>query len=71
MLGPEFEINIEPPVELMLRNGSLAELVSWLDKALEENKGGPLKFVIHLEPGYSFKNCLMIYDELKKKALTG
>jgi len=67
--GLDFEINIEPPVKLMLKDKSEIELISWLDRALEENQGGPLKFVLHLESGYSTENCLMIYDELVRRQL--
>ena len=67
--GLDFEINLEPPVKLMLKDKSEIELVSWLDTALEENQGGPLKFVLHLDSGYSTENCLMIYDELVRRHL--
>lgn len=67
--GLDFEINLEPPVKLMLKDKSEIELVSWLDTALEENQGGPLKFVLHLESGYSANNCLLIYDELVRRHL--
>jgi hypothetical protein len=69
MKGVDFEINIEPPVKLMLKDSSEGELIAWLDNALKENQGGPLKFVLHLESGYSPDNCLMIYDELVKRKL--
>lgn len=67
--GRDFKISIEPPVKLMLKNSSEEELMIWLDNALKENIGGPLNFVLHLESGYSTKNCLMIYDELKRRML--
>jgi hypothetical protein len=67
--GRDFKISIEPPVKLMLKDSSEEELMIWLDNALKENIGGPLNFVLHLESGYSTKNCLMIYDELKRRML--
>ncbi len=69
MQGNNFEINIEPPVKLMLTNASKEDLIDWLDTVLEENQGGPLKFVFHLESGYSTENCLLIYDELLRRKL--
>jgi len=65
--GMDFEINIEPPLKLMLQDSSQKDLIAWLDNALEENQGGPLKFVLHLETGYSIDNCLMIYDALQRR----
>ena len=69
MRGIDFEINIEPPVKLMLTDSSERDLIAWLDDVLEENQGGPLKFVFHLESSYSSINCLMIYDELLRRKL--
>ena len=69
MRGIDFEINIEPPVKLMLTDSSERDLIAWLDDVLEENQGGPLKFVFHLESSYSSINCLMIYDELFRRKL--
>lgn len=67
--GVDFEINIEPPVKLMLNNSSEKEIISWLDQILEENQDGPLKLAFHLESSYSTKNCLFIYDMLEKRNL--
>jgi len=69
MKGPEFEINLEPPVKLMLKNASANDMLDWLNLTLEENNGGPLKIALHLESGYNTENCLLIYDELTKRGL--
>jgi hypothetical protein len=69
MKGTDFEINLEPPVNLMLKDSPKNEILSWLDRVLEENRGGPLKFAFHLESGYAAENCLAIYDELSKRKL--
>ena len=66
LVGFDFEINIEPPVKLMLEDTSEEDLVYWLKNTLEENQGGPLKIVLHLDIGYSVQNCMRIYDELLK-----
>ena len=66
MHGLDFEINIEPPLKLMLQNTSEKDLINWLKKTLKENQGGPLKIALHLDVGYSKENCLKIYDELLK-----
>ncbi len=67
--GPSFEINLEPPVQLMLKDSPKSEILRWLDQVLEENQGGPIKFAFHLESGYAIENCLAIYDELRKRNL--
>jgi len=69
MMGPEFEINLEPPVKLMLTSASAGDILDWLNNTLEENDGGPLKFALHLESGYNTDNCLLIFDELTKRGL--
>ena len=69
MKGPGFEINLEPPVQLMLKDSPKSEILGWLDQVLDENKGGPIKFAFHLESGYAIENCLAIYDELKERNL--
>jgi hypothetical protein len=69
LLGIDFEINIEPPVKLMLKDTPPDELIAWLNNTLEENQNGPIKLVLHLDKGYSADNCLMIYDELINKKL--
>ena len=69
MMGPKFEINIAPPVNLMLKEATSKDMLAWIDKTLEENAGGPLKIALHLEAGYNTENCLLIFDELKKRGL--
>ena len=69
MKGPGFEINLEPPVQLMLKDSPKSEILGWLNQVLDENKGGPIKFAFHLESGYAIENCLAIYDELKERNL--
>jgi len=69
IMGIDFEINVEPPVNIMLDGSPEKDLITWLDNTLAENQGGPLKFVIHIESNYSTNNCLMIYDELLKRKL--
>jgi hypothetical protein len=69
MKGVGFEINVEPPVNLMLKDSPKSEILAWLDRVLEENQGGPIKFAFHLESGYAIENCLALYDELVKRGL--
>lgn len=67
--GPDFEINVEPPLKLMMKKTDSQDLMQWLDIILEENQGGPLKIAMHLEADYSIEYCLKIYDELLKRDL--
>ena len=67
--GVDFEINVEPPLNLLLKEIPRKDLINWLNRVLEENQGGPLKIAVHIESGYSLENCLAIYDELLKRHL--
>jgi hypothetical protein len=69
-LGRDFRIDIAPPVELLLDGVDHAGVVTWLDRTLAENAGGPLHIGFHLEPGYSVENCLAIHDALRARGLT-
>jgi hypothetical protein len=69
--GKDFEINVEPPLKLMLENTPSEDLTDWLYNVLKENAGGPLKIALHLDTGYSIDKCKMIYDELQRRELTG
>jgi len=69
IMGVDFEINLEPPLKLMLKEAPEKDIIAWLDQVLEENQGGPLKLALHLETDYSTENCLMIYDELLRRKL--
>ena len=67
MMGVDFEINVEPPLKLMLKDSPEKDLLAWFHQVLEENQGGPLKLAMHIEPDYAAEKCLMIYDELLKR----
>lgn len=69
IMGHDFEINLEPPVKLMLKSASSNDMLDWLNKTLEENDGGPLKLALHLESGYGTENCMLIFDEIRKRGL--
>jgi hypothetical protein len=67
IMGQDFEINIEPPVKLMLEGTPEEDLLAWLENTLYENQGGPLKLALHLDTGYSTLNCLKLYEELSRR----
>ncbi len=69
MFGRELEVNLSPPVELLLKGSSKETLHEWLDKSLEENQGGPIRFAYHMEADYDYENCLSIHDKLVEKKL--
>jgi hypothetical protein len=69
LMGTDFEINVEPPLRLMLKDAPEEDLSGWLQLTLKENKGGPLKLAMHIEPDYSVERCLTVYDELVKNKL--
>jgi len=63
-MGNNFEINVAPPVEVMIKGASLNDMKEWLGKTLEDNNGGNLKIVYHFEADYSWENCKYIHEEL-------
>ncbi len=68
-MGKDFEINVFPPLEVLLEGVPQTVTIDWLDKTLFENQGGPLQIAYHLEPDYNIQNCLAIHDELVKREL--
>jgi uroporphyrinogen-III decarboxylase len=66
--GKEFEINVAPPVEVLLSKDEV-DMKNWLDKTIEENAGGNLKIVYHIEADYNEKSCIYISEFLSKTGL--
>jgi uroporphyrinogen-III decarboxylase len=69
IMGKEFEINIAPPLEILMEGVPQSEVIHWLDKTLSENQGGPLQIAYHMEPDYDMRNGLVIHEELEKRGL--
>lgn len=69
MMGKDFEINIFPPLEVLLEGVPQSTVLAWLDKTLSENQGGPLQIAYHLEADYDVRNGLAIHEELEKRGL--
>jgi len=67
----DIQIDLAPPVELLLENGNKDQIDVWLENILSENNGGHLTINFHLEPGYSLENCLAIHDGLYERDLIG
>jgi hypothetical protein len=63
-LGYDLRLDLAPPLEVLREGADKKVLLEWLDEVLIENGAGPLQLGYHLEPGYSFENCLVIHDEL-------
>jgi hypothetical protein len=69
LMGPDFEINIAPPMELLMDGIPQSEIIGWLNKTLSENQGGPIQIAYHMETDYDIRNCLGLHDELEKRGL--
>lgn len=69
IMGMEFEINVFPPLDIFIEGVPQSEAISWLDKTLAENQGGPLQIAYHLEPDYDVRNGLVLHKELEKRGL--
>ena len=69
LMGPDIVVHVAPPMEMMMEGAPLSKILDWLDRTLDENKGGPLQIAYHLEPDYNLSNCLAIHDELERRGL--
>ncbi len=69
LMGSGFEINVAPPMELMVEGVSHKEIIEWLNTTIADNQGGPLQIAYHLEPDYELENCLVLHKELEKRGL--
>ena len=69
IMGSEFEINVFPPMEILLEGIPQSAATSWLDKTLSENQGGPLQIAYHMEADYDIQNGLILHQELEKRGL--
>ncbi|MGY8716393.1 MAG: hypothetical protein ACKVI3_01220, partial [Verrucomicrobiia bacterium] len=67
--GNTIEVNVAPPVDVLLERSDPQDIERWLDETLDGNDGGPLKIVHHLEPGYSLDANLRMHDQLDAKGL--
>lgn len=52
LFGSDFRISIAPPVKI-LAHGTREDLFHWTRKILDDNRGGDLTLVCHIEPQYS------------------
>ena len=62
--GPDFQIDLAPPLEVLMKTATGHDIIEWLDQVLVENAGGPMQLGLHFEPGYSLDNLLLLHDEL-------
>ena len=67
--GHGFQIDLAPPLEVLMESATSEDMIIWLEQILDENAGGPLQFGYHYEPGYSLENCLLLHDELIRRGL--
>ena len=54
IFGGDFPVSIAPPVAI-LSQGKTDTLLDWASQACEQNDGGPLSIVCHLEPQYDLE----------------
>ncbi|TVQ38729.1 MAG: hypothetical protein EA384_08335 [Spirochaetaceae bacterium] len=69
VFGPQFAIDLMPPVELLIEGAECRAVADWVDAVLEENSGGPLGLNYHLEPGYDEYAHLQLHETLYAKGL--
>ena len=69
LMGPDFEINLAPPMELLMGGVPGKEILDWLDRTILENNDGPLQIAYHIEPDYEITNCQAMHEALGKRGL--
>jgi hypothetical protein len=65
----DIQIDIAPPVDLLIDDANKNRIDAWLDQILFENAAGNMTINFHIEPGYSLENCLAIHDGLYERGL--
>jgi uroporphyrinogen-III decarboxylase len=65
-MGRTFEINVFPPVNVLVEGSTREDIQHWLTQTLKDNDGGSLKIEYHLEPDYNWDNCNYIHQELDR-----
>ena len=66
MFGHDYKIEVAPDAQ-MLCFGSTDDVRAWVQRTLDENEQGPLRFVYHLDLGYPVENLTTIHDVLIEK----
>ena len=64
IFGDNFPVSIAPPVTL-LSTGNVKPLLDWAAQVIEENGGGPLTVVCHLEPQYDLSMIRVLADYMQ------
>ena len=68
-MGKLFEINVFPPVDVLVEGSKPEQIQRWLTQTLKDNDGGKLKIEYHLESDYNWDNCNYIHEELDRLAI--
>lgn len=63
IFGGGFPVSIAPLVS-DLCNTDPGPLLAWAERAIEENQGGPLVVVYHLEPGYCIETLRALHTKI-------
>jgi hypothetical protein len=61
VFGPEMPISIAPSPQDMSAEGT-GPILDWAKRVLEENAGGRLGYVFHLEPSYNVETIYALID---------
>jgi hypothetical protein len=66
LFGQGFPIDVSPmPTDLMADTAE--SVLNWAKIILEENRGGPLSIIYHLEPNYKIENIQALCEYVKMK----
>jgi hypothetical protein len=68
VFGKDFPITISPTPEMLMADSS-QQIAEWLKRILQENAGGNMKIICHIEPSYSsniIKELVHVVDAFAK-----
>ena len=68
IFGAEMPLSVTPLPQDMSA-ASTDPIVNWAKRILQENDGGDLEYVYHLEPDYNMDTIYALTDFVKKPAL--
>ncbi len=70
IFGPAMPITIAPSPQVMSAENT-EPILDWARRVLEENAGGPLGFVYHLEPSYNVETIYALTDFVRQHQTGG
>ena len=67
VFGKNFPVDIAPmPIDFSANSAD--PIINWAKQVIDENEGGNLRIIYHLEPGYKLENIRALRDYTKTQS---